>query len=307
MTGYLVRRGLSSIVALLGVLVIVFWLARMTGSPASLHLPDSASVEMVDAFNRVHGLDQPLLVQFWNFIQSAARLDFGQSLAFREPAMSTVLRYYPATIWLCLYAILLALVVAIPMGCIAAVRRFERPDRMITVFSLVCTATPAFWLALMAILVFSVWLGLVPTSGAGSWRAWILPVAILSLKPMGVLIQVVRGAMADTLDSGYMTACRARGLSPRRRVLVHGLRNASLPIITLTGEMLRNILNGALILGTVFAFPSIGYLLIRAVMTRDFPVIQAGVFITGVGIVVLSLVVDVIYAFADARVRVTEA
>jgi peptide/nickel transport system permease protein len=302
---YLLRRLLFSALALVGVMIIVFWLARLTGSPAALYLPDNATTEQVNSFNHAHGYDQPIVVQFWTFVAGASHLDFGNSLSYNEPAMQPVLQFVPTTLLLSLYAILLALVVAIPLGSIAAVYKFRLADRVITVFSLFCSALPGFWIALVGILIFAVNLHLLPTSGALDWRSWVLPVVTLSLKPIGVLTQVVRGAMADTLGAGFMIASRSRGFSPFRRVMIHGLRNASLPIITVSGDTVRHVLNGGIIVGVVFSFPSIGFLMVTAVENRDFAVLQAGVFLIGILIVALNFVIDLIYAYADPRVRLT--
>lgn len=304
-TIFILRRVLFSVIALLGVMIIVFWLARLTGSPAAVYLPDTATAAQVKAFDAAHGYNKPILTQLVSFAASSVRFNFGTSLSYNVPAIQPVLQFFPVTLKLMLFSLLLAVVIAIPLGSLAAVFKFSLADRAITIYSLFCSAIPEFWFALIAILVFSVTFRLLPTSGNTSWQAWILPVATLSLKPIGLLTQVVRGAMADTLDAGYMVASRARGFSPARRVMVHGLRNASLPIITVAADTVRHLLNGGLIVGVVFAFPSLGFLLVTSVENRDFAVLQAAVFVIGVGIVALNFLVDLAYAYTDPRVRVS--
>ena len=305
MWSFLLRRLAFGLIALIGVMVITFFLARFTGSPALLYLPDTATDDMIAAFNRLHGYDQPLIVQFGRYVVDSLSFNFGDSLSFGVPAIQPVLKYLPTTLLLSLYALVLAVVIAIPLGSLAAVYRFRAADRAITIFSLVCSAMPTFWIALMAILVFAVTLRWLPTSGAASPQAWVMPVAVLALRPIGNLIQVVRGAMADTLGAGFILAARARGFTAPRQVFVHGVRNASLPIITIAADSVRHVLNGGVLVGIVFAFPSVGYLLVQAVENRDFPVVQAGIFVIGAIVVALNFLVDLAYGYADPRVRVS--
>ncbi len=305
MLKFLGVRLTTSLIALLGVMVLVFFLARLTGSPAALYLPVDATDAMVEAFNRQNGFDQPLLTQFADFVGDALRLDFGQSLAQQRPASVAALSAMPQTIALAVVAMTLTLLVAIPLGVIAALRANTIVDRAITVFSLFTASIPDFWFALVCVLVFSVNLGLLPTSGQASLLSWVLPVATVMLHPVGVLIQVVRGAMLETLNAGYVQNARARGYSWRRLAFRHALRNASLPIITVAGDRAAGMVNGAVIVSAVFAWPGIGQVLVDAVYNRDFAVIQAGVFVVGIAVILLNILVDLIYAAADPRIRIT--
>jgi peptide/nickel transport system permease protein len=304
MVKFLSLRLTASLFALVGVMVIVFFLARLTGSPASLYLPADASTEMVDAFNRQNGFDQPLLMQFVKFVGDVLRLDFGQSLSQQRPAIVAVLSAMPQTLLLAVVAMVLTLLVSIPLGTFAALRPNSLQDRAITLFSLTTSSIPDFWFALVCVLVFSVALGLLPTSGQGSLVSWVLPVATLMLHPVGVLTQVVRGAMIDTLNAGFVQNARARGFSWKRLAFRHALRNASLPIITIAGDRAAGMVNGAVIVSAVFAWPGIGQVLVDGVYNRDFAVIQAGVFVVGIAVILLNFLVDLIYAAADPRIRI---
>ena len=259
---------------------------------------------MIEQFSEAHGFDDPLPAQFGRFLQGVIQLDFGDSIWQNRPALDAVLEAYPPTLLLAALTMVVAVVIPLILGSLAAVYRDRAVDRAITTFSLALASIPEFWFALMAILIFAVNLGWFPTSGMSGPASWVLPVATLALTPVGVLTQVVRGAMVDTLDAGYIRALHARGISPVRAVFKHGLRNAALPIVSVTGDRAAGLINGALIIGTVFALPGIGTLLVQAVFNRDFAVIEAGVFVTGVGIIVLNILVDVLYAVADPRVRV---
>jgi peptide/nickel transport system permease protein len=198
-----------------------------------------------------------------------------------------------------------SVLIALLLGSLAATHRFGSLDRVITFVSLIAGSIPSFWFALVGILVFAVQWRLVPTSGSGSSLAWILPVATLSLGPIGILTQVVRGAMIDVLTSGYVRNARARGFNSRRIVYRHALRNAALPIISVAGDIAAGMVNGAVIVGVVFAFPGIGKLIVGAILNRDFPVLQASVVVVGILVIVLNLIVDLVYVAVDPRVRLT--
>ena len=303
MVRFLGLRLAASLVALVGVLVLVFFLARLTGSPAALYLPADATDEMVEAFNRQNGLDRPLPVQFVRFVGDTLNLDFGRSISQQRPAIVAVLESMPQTVLLAAVAMALTLLAALALGVLAALYADRALDRGITFFSLLTASIPDFWFALVCVLVFSVDLGWLPTSGQLGLSSWVLPLATLMLHPVGVLTQVVRGAMLETLHAGYIQNARARGYSWGRLAFRHALRNASLPIITVAGDRAGGMLNGAVIVSAVFAWPGIGQVLVSAVYNRDFAVIQAGVFVVGVSIILLNILVDLIYALADPRVR----
>jgi len=305
MVTFLVRRLLYSVVALVGVVVAVFFLARLTGSPATLYQPQNASAEVIKQFNQSHGFDQPLWEQFRRFVVGVVHLDFGESIWQQRPAWTAAASDFPQTLLLALVAMSCSVLIAVVLGSVAASHRFTKIDKLVTLSSLTTGSIPDFWFALVGVLVLAVHLGWVPTSGQSGLNSWILPVTTLMLAPVGALIQVVRGAMIEALNSGYVQNARAHGFSHRRLVYRHALRNAALPIITVAGDRAAGMVNGAIIVGTVLAWPGIGTVMVQAVLNRDFAVIQAGVFIIGVAVVLLNLLVDAAYALADPRIRVS--
>jgi peptide/nickel transport system permease protein len=302
---FLLRRLPPSIIALVGVVVVVFFLGRLTGTPALLYLPQGASKQMIDQFNDSHGFNRPIWAQFVTFVNNAIHLNFGESIWQQRPAMTAVTSVFGQTLLLAVVAMTLSLTLAVVLGCVAAARRFKFIDKFITLTSLTTASIPDFWFALVGVLILAVHLRLVPTSGQSDLSSWVLPVLTLALAPIGVLTQVVRGAMIEALSSGYVQNARARGFSRRRLVYRHALRNAALPIISVAGDRAAGMVNGAIIVGTVFAWPGIGTVLVGAVLNRDFAVIQAGVFVIGVAIIILNVLVDLTYALADPRVRVS--
>ncbi|HTN60700.1 MAG TPA: ABC transporter permease [Devosia sp.] len=305
MLTFIRRRLISSAITLAGVVVLVFFLARLTGSPIDMFFPEGASAERIDAFNRAYGLDKPIIEQFGIFLLNAARGDFGDSIWQQRPAMEAAWGEMPMTFLLAVIAMSLSLAAALILGSLAATHRFNAVDRLITFISLVFGSIPSFWFALVGILVFAVQWRLVPTSGNSTPLAWVLPVITLSLGPIGVLTQIVRGAMIDVLTSGFIRNAKARGFSSRRIVYRHALRNAALPIISVAGDIAAGMVNGAVIVGVVFAFPGIGKLIVGAVLNRDFPVLQASVVVVGISVILLNLLVDLVYAAVDPRVRLT--
>ena len=304
MLPFLRRRLVASLVTLVGVVVMVFFMARLTGSPVDLFFPEGASQERIDAFNHAYGLDRPVIEQFRIFLMKAAQGDFGESIWQQRPAMEAAWSEMPITLALAVVAMTVSVSIALVLGSLAATHRFGTIDQLVTFLSLLTGSIPSFWFALVGILVFAVDWRILPTSGSGSAAAWVLPVATLSLGPIGVLTQVVRGAMIDVLKSGYIQNARARGFSQRRLVYRHALRNAALPIISVAGDIAAGMVNGAIIVGVVFAFPGIGKLIVGAILNRDFPVLQASVVVVGISVIVLNILVDLIYVAVDPRVRV---
>jgi peptide/nickel transport system permease protein len=305
MFAFLRRRLVLSLITLLGVSVVAFGLARLTGSPALLYLPEGSSPAMFAAFNHQHGYDRPLIVQFAGFLRDLCQLRFGQSLSQQRPAATAILDSMPPTLLLAGVALAISLVLGVVLGVLAAMKPFARLDRAITLASLAAASVPDFWFALVGVLFLAVQLRLVPTSGEGGLTSWILPVATLAIAPAGVLTQIVRGAMLEALTSGYVQNARARGFGRWRIAFRHALRNAALPIITVAGDRAVHLFNGTIIVGTIFAWPGVGSVVVSAVLARDFALLQAAVFMIGVAVIILNIIVDVIYAFADPRIRVS--
>lgn len=299
----MVRRLAHSLFILLGLVVVVFFVTHSLGDPARLMLRPEATEEQVQALRESMGLNDPILVQFGRYMGDLARGDFGDSIWQRVPALPIVLDRVPATLYLATVTLLLALPLAVVLGIVSAIRPRSLADRVVTVVSLAGVSTADFWLGLMLILVFAVNLGWLPTSGFGGIQFVILPAIALAFRPMGRVSQVVRSSMLNEMTQGYVTTARAKGLGERVVIFFHTLKNAAIPIITLAGDEAAALLNGAVVIETLFGWPGVGILLIQAIERRDLPLIEAAVITIAVMIVTVNLVVDLIYARLDARVQ----
>ncbi len=302
---YLRKRVISSLLPLVVVVVGVFALARLTGNPASLYLPLNATDQMRADFTARQGLDQPLLVQMADYFGGVLRLDFGESLRTGEPAAAMALRAFPATLQLAVTTMVIAVVAAVLVGCWAALKPNGIADRISSFVSMAAASIPDFWLAIVGIWIFAITLGWLPTSGVSGAQAWILPIATLMLRPFGVLVQIVRGAMVSALSEPYIKLARSKGASDARVVSHHALRNAAAPALTVAGDLTVGLVNGAVVVETIFGWPGIGKLMIDSILQRDFAVLQAAVLITAIAIFVLNILIDLGYALLDARVRPT--
>lgn len=294
---------MHSALALLGLLIAVFFLARLTGDPTDLYLPVDASLEDRMDFAHRHGYDRPAAEQFINFAREVMDGNLGVSLRKQRPAMDVVLEAYPVTLKLAGVTLLIGISLAIVVGALAAYRPGGLFDRMGSTFALIGASAPDFWIAITAILFFSVYLRWLPTSGMGGFLFWIMPVTVLALRPFGLLTQVVRGAMLDALASAYVKTARAKGVSESKVIFVHALRNACLAVVTVAGTLAVGLINGAVIVETVFGWPGIGKLMIDAVTQRDFPVVQASIMVTAVAIFLMNVLIDLLYVALDPRIR----
>jgi peptide/nickel transport system permease protein len=303
MGAFITRRTLHSLFALVGLIVLVFFLARLTGSPADLYLPIDATIEQRQDFMQRHGFDRPLIVQFGDFLAGLAEGDLGHSIRKDRPALEVVLEAIPVTLWLAAVTMALSLGGAILVGSLAARHPGGAFDRIASIASLAGASAPDFWIAISAILLFAVTLGWLPTSGMGGPSSWIMPVAVLTIRPFGILVQVVRNTMVGVLSAPYVKTARAKGIRERPVVFVHALRNAMLPVITVAGDQAAGIINGAVIVETIFGWPGVGKLMIDAIIQRDFALIQAAIFVTASLIFVMNILIDLAYATLDPRVR----
>ncbi|MCP4382389.1 MAG: ABC transporter permease [Hyphomicrobiales bacterium] len=303
MRSFLGKRAIASAISLIGLVVLVFFLSRLTGDPTDLYLPVHANEEARNAFREIHGLNDPILIQFFNYVGDLVRLDFGESVRRAEPAIDAALRGFVWTLWLAVITMSLVTVTAITIGSLAAFHVGGFFDRIATFFSLIGASAPDFWIAIVAIVLFAVILGWLPTSGTGSVWHWIMPVAVLFIRPFGLILQVVRGSMITALNSEYVKTARAKGVRNGPIVFVHALRNALLSVITVIGDQATAILNGAVIVETIFGFPGIGKLMIDSILQRDFNVILAAIMVTAFAIFLLNVVIDVLYAVLDPRIR----
>lgn len=306
MLQFIGKRALQSAFGLIVLFIAVFFLARLTGDPAKLLLPINADEALLQEFRVREGLDKPLHEQFFRYVSDVLHGDFGESMRRNRSALDMVLEAYPVTLQLALITMTLVLICACAVGALAAYKPGGIFDRTATVSSLVTASSPDFWVAITAILLFAVTLRILPTSGYGmDLKFWILPIGVLFLRPFGMLVQVVRASMINALSSAYVKTARAKGMKERRIIYVHALRNALLPIVTVAGDQMVGMLNGLVIIETVFGFPGIGKLMIEAVTSRDFPVVQAAILVTAVAIFSLFIIIDLIYVALDPRIRHT--
>jgi len=300
---YVLRRLGQSVLVLFGISFVVFLILHLTGDPALVLLPPDASVEDVRRFRQEMGFNDPFLVQYWRFLGGALRGDFGQSLRHGEPAFGLVLERMPATFELAGAGLALALVLAIPAGIVSAVRRNTPLDYASTVVALLGQSMPTFWLGIMLILVFSVHLNLLPSSGRGTLPHVILPAITLGLFTTARITRLTRSGMLDVLGQDYIRTARAKGVADPPIVWKHALKNAAIPIVTIVGIELGTLLGGSVITETIFAWPGVGRLSVQAIYNRDYPVVQAAVFVLASTFVLVNLMVDVVYTYLDPRIR----
>jgi ABC-type dipeptide/oligopeptide/nickel transport system permease component len=305
---FLLRRLVHAVFVVWGVVTVVFFLVRLTGDPAALLVDATATREEVARTRQMLGLDRPLYVQYVDFLTSAPLGDFGVSIRERRPAMRMVLEHFwPATAQLALAALVLAVVLPIPLGVIAATHRNGLVDHLSRLGSLFLQSMPSFWLGLMLILLFAVALGgLLPAFGWGTLRHLILPAVTLAAAPLAQNVRLIRSGMLEVLQHDYVRTARAKGLTERGVIYRHAFRNAAGPFLTVSGLSLGFMLSGTIVIETVFSWPGMGRLIVQAVPGRDFPVIQAAVFLFAMLFVAVNLVVDVLQGLLDPRARVFE-
>lgn len=304
MRAYIIRRLFQSVFVLLGVSIIVFALVYATGDPVAIILSGSnASQADITKLRDELGLSDPAPVQYARFLGRAVQGDLGLSLRFRQPALRLVLDRLPATVQLAIAAMILALVTAIPLGVLAALYPRTWVDSLCMGIALIGQSVPLFWLGIMLVLIFAVQFQWFPAGGAGTWRNMVLPTVTLGLLPMARIARLVRSSMLDVLRQDYMTTARAKGLREQRIILGHGLRNAALPVITVTGLMFGTLLGGAVVTETIFAWPGVGLLTIQAIQNRDYPLVQASVLVIAINFIAINLIVDILYAYFDPRIQ----
>ncbi|PYM12994.1 MAG: ABC transporter permease [Candidatus Rokuibacteriota bacterium] len=300
---FLGHRVFRALIALWLVSTVVFVVMRLSGDPVPLLLPPDAPRSEIFRVRAELGLDRPLPVQYAVFLGNALRGDFGRSIHFRQPAARVVVEYLPATLELGLAAFALALVVAVPIGMLSAVRRNSLLDHASMGLALVGQSAPTFFLGILFILVVSLQLGLLPTSGRDGWRNLILPALTLGAFAMASIARLTRSAMLEVLRADYIRTARAKGLSEALVVAKHTLKNAAVPIVTITGLQFGSLLGGAVVTETVFSWPGIGRLAIQSIYNRDYPVVQCTVFLSAVLFIAINFAIDLLYGVLDPRVR----
>jgi peptide/nickel transport system permease protein len=300
----LLRAALAIVVRLLGVTTLVFLFVHLIpGDPVDVMLGESARSADKAALRRSLGLDRPLPVQYADYLVGLARGDLGESLAYRTPVARLVAERFPATLELACAALAIALVLALPAGALAATRPGTLADRSSVGLALLGVSVPNFALGPLLIIAFSIGLEWLPVSGRGGAAHLILPAATLGATMAGILARITRASLLDTLGADYVRTARAKGLTPRRVLLVHAARNAAAPVLTILGLQLGGLLGGTIITETIFAWPGIGRLMVDAIAARDFPLIQGGVLAISASYVVVNAATDIVYALVDPRIR----
>ncbi len=316
MTRYLLRRTVNTLVLLLVLVSFVFLAGRMIGDPALNILGLNASGQALENFRENTGLNDPLFEQYGRFLTDVISGDFGVSYRYGFSVLPSeelrgagtevlplVLDRLPATFRLAGVAIFIAVALALGLGLVAAMRPGSWVDRIINIIALAGVSIVQFWLGLVLIVVVSVHLGWLPTSGYGTWQHVILPALTLAARPTGRIAQVVRSSMLDELSKPYVETARSKGASTPRIVLIHTLKNASVPIVTMIGDELGALLTGAVLVETVFAWPGVGLLLVDSLVRRDLPLIQAAIFVVATLVILVNFAVDVAYSFLDPKIR----
>lgn len=306
MTSYLLRRLLLSLFVLWGAVTIVFVAIRLTpGDPAQMILGPGATEQEIAAARQRLGLDRSMPVQYARYLGRVVQLDLGTSQRLNQPALRAVVERLPQTILLTALAMAIAVVLSFAMGILAAIKRDSWIDRVVSTLSLLGQSIPGFWLGIVFILIFAREFRMLPSGGAGSWKHIILPAATLGLPLVGILTRLIRSGLLDVMGDDYIRTAHAKGLVPRTVLVRHALLNMLIPVVTVIGLQLGQLLGGAVIIESVFAWPGVGRLLLDAITNRDYAIVQAAViFITG-GFILINMLVDMSYGLLDPRIRVS--
>jgi len=305
MLRFVLGRALRGIITVWIVVTTVFVVLRLSGDPASAMLGPDAPPEAIDAFRARHDLDRSIPVQYVTYIGNALRGDFGVSLADRRPATEHFRRRIGATLELGVVAVAIAVLVGIPAGVLAALRRNSIWDRLAMGMAFIGQSAPNFFIGIMLILVLSLQFNLFPSSGRGSWQQLVMPAFTLATGLLAALARMSRSALLEVVRQDFVRTARAKGLGERRVLLGHTLRNAAIPIVTLFGLSTGTLIGGAAITETVFAWPGVGRLTVNAVSSRDFPIIQLIVIVIAASVVTINLLIDIAYGLLDPRIRAT--
>jgi peptide/nickel transport system permease protein len=304
MIRYTIKRALQALVLLFVIMIVTFGIFQVIGDPVRRILPINASEEQIETFRQANGFADPLIDRFGRFVSQVSRLEFGDSYTSGTPALQMVFDALGPTLRLTLAALILTVLVGVPLGAAAAVRRGSRFDRMLVAFNVVLVSLAEFWVGIMLIVIVSVKLGALPTSGYGLDGHLILPAITLALAPIGRLAFFTRSAVSDAIGEPHVNVARALGIPPRKVLRRHVVRNASAPIIAMAGsEMTRMLVAGSLVVETVFAWPGVGRLYATAMERYDLPLVTAALFVATSAVLVINFALDLIYARLDPRIR----
>lgn len=307
MTSQIIKRLLQGIVTLFVLASAVFVLARIIGNPVDMMLPAEATAGDREAMIHRLGLDQPYYVQYWHYLVGLLHGDLGDSIKFSQPVLRLFLQSFPNTVNLALVAMAIALVIGFAFGIVAAVYRGTFIDNLTRVLSVFGMSVPAFWAGLMLMLIFSVKLRLLPVARIEGPQSYVLPAVTWSLFLLAGIARLVRSSMIEVMDSEYVKLARIKGVSEAKIIWKHCLRNALLPVVTFTGVQLAFLLNGSVVVESVFAWPGVGRLIYSGIIGRDYPLVQGCLLIVGFMIVLINLAVDILYVYIDPRVAFGKA
>nr|WP_246529174.1 ABC transporter permease [Microvirga zambiensis] len=303
MSCFILRRTLSAGVVIFGVVTVIFVLSRLIGDPIALMIQPGMTVADIEELRAIWNLDAPIPEQFIRFLGSALTGDFGLSIWQGQPALGLVLESLPATLLLTSAALLGALLLALVLGSLAAIKRDSMLDRTLMSLTLFGQSVPNFWLALMLVLVVSVHFHLLPPAGYGTGSHLVLPAIALGLFPLARLTRLVRAELLDVLSQDYIRTARSKGIAPWLILVRHCLRNIAISLVTVIAVDFGTLMGGAVVTETIFAWPGMGRLMIDAISHRDFPIMQAGAFVVALVVVLTSLIADITYAIINPRIR----
>jgi peptide/nickel transport system permease protein len=304
MRRYIAHQLVQLLVVVLGISVLAFAILHVIGDPVLLLLPQNAGKEEYERYTKILGLDKPLYVQYWKFASRAVQGDFGKSWYADAPALKLVLERLPPTIYLTFAGLAAALLIALPLGILAALRRHSFVDNLCTALAVAGQAIPIFWLGIMMMIVLSVRLRLLPASGYGSWQHFVMPAFCLGAFLAPITMRLVRSGVIEVMSMDYIKTARAKGVGERMVLIKHAFRNACIPVITVIGLQFGQLLGGAIVTETVFAWPGVATLTVESIRNQDFPVVQCAVVLLALVIVVVNLIVDLVVGLIDPRIRV---
>jgi peptide/nickel transport system permease protein len=304
MKRYVLRQLVQLVVVIIGISLLSFGILYVLGDPVLLLLPQNAGKEEYERYHRLLGLDQPLYVQYWKFASKAVQGDFGKSWYADTPAFRLVLERMPPTIYLTSAGLLMALLIALPLGILAALKRHSLVDNLCTMVAVAGQAMPLFWLGIMLIIIFAVRLRALPASGYGTWQHFLMPAFCLGAFLAPITMRLVRSGVVEVMNMEFIKTARAKGVGEPMVVIKHAFRNACIPVITVLGLQFGQLLGGAIITETVFAWPGVATLTVESIRNQDFPVVQCAVVLLALLIVSINFVVDMIVALIDPRIRV---
>ncbi len=303
MGSYIVKKCGQAVIVCFGVSLIAFVLLNVAGDPVNVMLPPEAGKEEIAQLRRQLGLDQPLYVQYGIFLSKAIRADFGKSLFIEQSAISLVMERVPATLELASAALVLAVLIAVPLGIISAIRQYSLTDNLCTIIAVSGQAMPIFWFGIMLIILFSVKIHILPSSGRGELRHLVLPALTLAVNLAPILMRLTRSGMLEVLSQDYIRTARSKGLNERIVLVKHAFKNVAPPVITVIGLQVGRLFGGSIITESVFAWPGVGQFAVQSIQNSDYPVVQVCIIMMALMVVLANLTADLAIAALDPRIQ----